>query len=48
MEDAIARKRAAGFSRKAHRARLGGLSAYFIALSREVQDSIIERTPHIV
>jgi len=30
------------------RVRLGGLSAYFIALSREVQDSIIERTSHIV
>jgi formate C-acetyltransferase len=28
------------------RVRLGGLSAYFIALSQEVQDSIIERTSH--
>ena len=30
------------------RVRLGGLSAYFIALSREVQDSIIGRTSHEV
>ena len=30
------------------RVRLGGLSAYFIALSQEVQDSIIERTSHVL
>lgn len=30
------------------RVRLGGLSAYFIALSKEVQDSLIRRTKHTV
>jgi formate C-acetyltransferase len=30
------------------RVRLGGLSAYFVALSKEVQDSIIERTSYSV
>ena len=30
------------------RVRLGGLSAYFIALSKEVQDSLIRRTKHSI
>lgn len=30
------------------RVRLGGLSAYFIALSKEVQDSLIKRTKHTI
>ena len=31
---------------KSLRVRLGGLSAYFISLSKEVQDSLIKRTKH--